>query len=373
MTGYQNRIDLIRPDAPTLAQPGPHAVGVRTLEMVNPLQPDVLSLRPVLKDRHLTVEHWFPAEAGTGLDVPYRALLRDGRTEVDLHGRALRDAVPLAGEYPLVILSHGFPGNRFLMSHLGEALAGRGYHVAAIDHADSTYGDAAYQSGMAFGSTLVNRPLDTRFVMDALEARAVAVVGYSMGGYGALVSGGAQVARAALTLERADDIAPHWQQHCDAVADPRLKAVVAFGPWGRQMGLWDAGGLAGLSVPLLIIAGSRDEVSGYEAGMRLIFDEAVGVERHLLTFENAGHNAGAPIPAPVESWTRVPWLDFVPFDHYADPVWDTVRMNNISQHAVVGFLDRHLKGDVAADRYLGPAFDGFAPGTPCGLKWERRL
>ena len=257
MADGHNRIDLIRPDAPDLARRGPHVVGVRTLEMVNPLQPDVLSLRPLLKDRHLTVEHWYPAEEGTGRSQPYRALLRDGRTLVDLHGQALRDAVPRSGDFPLVILSHGYPGNRFLMSHLGEALAARGYHVAAIDHADSTYGDAAYLSGQAFGSTLVNRPLDTAFVMDALEAKVVAVVGYSMGGYGALVSGGAQVARAALTMERAGEVAPHWQQHCDAVADPRLKAVVAFGPWGRQVGLWDAAGMAALSVPALIIAGSR--------------------------------------------------------------------------------------------------------------------
>ena len=359
MADHHNRIDQIRPDAPPLAQRGPHGVGVRTLELVNPLQPDVLSLRPMLKDRHLNVEHWYPAEEGSGRVQPYRALLRDGRTEVDLHGQALRDAVPLGGDFPLVILSHGYPGNRFLMSHLGEALAARGYHVAAIDHADSTYGDAAYLTGMAFGSTLVNRPLDMRCVMDALGAKVVAVVGYSMGGYGALVAGGARVARAALTLERAGEIAPHWQQHCDAVADPRVKAVVAFGPWGRQVGLWDAAGMAALSVPALIIAGSRDEVSGYDAGMRLIFAEAVGVERHLLTFENAGHNAGAPIPAPVEAWARVPWLEFPPFEHYADPVWDTVRMNNIAQHAVAAFLGRHLKGEAAVMEVAAP-----------GLRWE---
>ncbi len=365
----QNRIDRVRPDAPDLAARGPHPVGVRTLDLVNPVQPDVLSGHPVLKDRPLTVEHWFPAEVGTGHLRPYRALLRDGRTEVDLHGQARREAVPVAGDFPLVILSHGYPGNRFLLSHLGEALASRGYHVASVDHTDSTYGDPAYLGGQAFGSTLVNRPLDTRCVMDALGARRVAVVGYSMGGYGALVSGGAQVARAALRLERAGEIAPHWQQHCDAVADPRLKAVVCFGPWGRQMGLWDAEGLARLSVPALIIAGSEDEVSGYQNGMRRIFDEATGVERHLLTFDGAGHNAGAPIPAPVESWARVPWLDFPAFDHYADAVWDTVRMNNISQHFVAAFLGRHLQGDAAMAACLAPGFAGLG-GRTQGLRWE---
>jgi predicted dienelactone hydrolase len=40
---------------------------------------------------------------------------------------------------PLVIISHGYPGNRYLMSHLGEDLASKGYVVASIDHRDSTY------------------------------------------------------------------------------------------------------------------------------------------------------------------------------------------------------------------------------------------
>jgi predicted dienelactone hydrolase len=278
-----------------------------------------------------------------------------------LHGAARRAATALPGRFPLVILSHGYPGNRFLMSHLAEALAARGYRVAAIDHADSTYGDAAYLSGQAFGSTLVNRPLDTAFVLGALGAEKAAIVGYSMGGYGALVAGGAQVAREALALEGAGPVARLWAQHCEAVADPRLGAIVTFGPWGRQMGLWDAEGMAKLSVPLLIIAGSEDTISGYATGMRRIFDEAIGVERQMLTFQGAGHNAGAPIPAPVEAWTPVPWLDFPPFEHYADAVWDSVRMNNIAQHAVAAFLGRHLKGDA-------PVPDVEAP----GLLWESR-
>ncbi|MBI1171572.1 alpha/beta fold hydrolase [bacterium] len=370
-----NRIDLIRPDAPELARLGPHRVGVRTLDLVNPGQMDVMAAMagsPALYDRKIVVEVWYPARPGTGPDAGavYPTLLRDGRTEVALHGLAQRDAQAEPGPFPLVILSHGYPGNRMLMSHLGENLASKGYVVASLDHADSTYGDPAYLGGAAFGSTLVNRSLDTKAVMEALPAPAVAIIGYSMGGYGALVAAGAAVAKAALQLQRAGSVGPWLDQHTRAKADPRLKAIVPIGPWGRQHGVWDAAGLAGLSVPALIIAGGRDEVSGYETGMRRIFAEATGVERHLLTFEAAGHNAGAPIPAPQESWTPVPWLDFVPFEHYADKVWDTVRMNNITQHFVTAFLDRHLKGDEDKARYLSADFAGFAPGTAIGLTWE---
>jgi len=353
-----------------LAAPGAHAVGVETRELVNPGQPDVMAAlqgRTERRDRVLVVEHWYPGVKGTGQVEPYGTLLRDGRTRVLLHGGAFRGAQAVPGDFPLVILSHGYPGNRLLMSHLGENLASKGYRVVSVDHADSTYGDPAYLGGQAFGSTLVNRPLDTAFVAQAMGGDRVAVVGYSMGGYGALVSGGAGVARAALA--EAGLAGSLWAQHCEVVADARLRAVVCFGPWGRQRGLWDAAGMAGLSVPALIIAGDQDHVSGYDDGMRLIFAEAVGVTRHLLTFQRAGHNAGAPIPAPIESWARVAGLDFVPFDHYADPVWDTVRMNNIAQHFVTAFLDLHLKGADTAG-YLTPDFAGFAGGTARALRLE---
>jgi len=35
-----------------------------------------------------------------------------------------------------VIISHGYPGNRFLLSHLAENLASKGFVVAAPDHPD---------------------------------------------------------------------------------------------------------------------------------------------------------------------------------------------------------------------------------------------
>ena len=373
MTGpHHNRIDQIRPDAPELAARGPHAVGVLTEVMVNPGQLDVLAAmagQPALADRRLVVEIWYPAVAGTGVTEPYRTVLRDGRTAIALHGSAARGAEAAAGVFPLVILSHGFPGNRMLMSHLGENLASKGYLVASIDHPESTYDDPVFQGGQAFGSTLVNRPLDTAFVTGALGATTVAIIGYSMGGYGALIAGGAALSRDVLGLERVGAVGPWLERHCKALADPRLKAIVPIGAWGRQHGAWDAAGMAGLSVPALIIAGSADEVSGYDSGMRLIFEQAVGAERHLLTFVGAAHNAGAPIPAPVESWQPAPGLDFVPFEHYADAVWDTVRMNNIAQHFVTAFLDRHLKG-ADTGRYLAPGFAGFAPGKAQGLRWE---
>ncbi|WP_187430022.1 hypothetical protein ROLI_026600 [Roseobacter fucihabitans] len=361
-----NPIDLIRPDAPELADYGLLPVGVQTLDLVNPGQIDIVNITEdaqPLYDRPLRVEIWYPAAAGTEPGGTYRAMLRDGRTEVTLSGRAARDATPAQGEkYPLILISHGYPGNRFLMSHLGENLASKGYVTVSIDHTDSTYSDQD-----VFGSTLLNRPIDQKFVLDQManlggdlgaliDADVAGVIGYSMGGYGALVFGGAGVTQSATEYSWGAPnglLAQHLagSESHEALVDPRLRAIIAIGPWGRNAELWDANGLGGLRVPTLFMAGSADDVSVYGT-IRTMFAETGGTDRHLLTFEHANHNAAAPIPAPREAWTTAEDLDFVPFEHYADPVWDSTRMNNIAQHFATAFMDLHLKGDVAKRPYL---------------------
>ncbi|MEE4347938.1 MAG: dienelactone hydrolase, partial [Paracoccaceae bacterium] len=166
MTAH-NPIDQTRPDAPELAAFGDQVIGVRTLTFTHADQIDILNVTDAATptyDRPLTVEVWYPAADGTVPGTTYDTVIRDGRTATTLSGRAARDAAPAAGQtFPLVIISHGYPGNRFLLSHLGENLASKGYVVASIDHTDSTYSDQA-----AFGSTLLNRPRDQRFVLDQM-------------------------------------------------------------------------------------------------------------------------------------------------------------------------------------------------------------
>ena len=92
--------------------------------------------------------------------------------------------------------------------------------------------------------------------------------------------------------------------------DKRIKAAVAFAPWGWKTGFWDAAGLAAIKTPVFFVAGSVDDVSGYSPGVRNIYEASVNAPRYLLTYENANHNAGAPMPAPKESWLPVPHLNF---------------------------------------------------------------
>lgn len=373
----QNRIDGQSPDAPALAAYGDLPVGVRQIELVNEDQIDILAIDPAAPkpaelpryDRPLTVELWYPAAQRASGETSFNTFLRDGTTEVTLQGRAMRDAAPAQSEepFPLILMSHGYPGNRFLMSHLGENLASKGYVVASIDHTDSTYRTQA-----AFGSTLVNRPLDQLFVLDEMaklngdetsdlagliDADHAGLIGYSMGGYGAVISAGGGVTEASVNYPFAPfgTLGIHQQgsETHEALSDPRLKTAVAIGPWGMNTGFWDAEGLAGIEIPMMFIAGSEDATSLYEEGVRAIWEGATGIDRSLLTFEGGGHNTVAPIPAPEESYYFNERLGFNVSEHYNDSVWDSVFMNNVGQHFVTAWMDVELKGDASRNAYLG--------------------
>ena len=371
----ENRIDTIRPDAPELAHYGNQQTGVTTFQFIHANQADVLKARAgeaiPTYDRPLTVEVWYPAKLAAGQQPgsTIKTVGRDGVTPVSLWGRAVRDAQAdvTNGPYPLLIISHGYPGNRFLLSHLADNLASKGYVVASIDHTDSTYSDQA-----SFSSTLLNRSLDQLFVLNEMaklnenaktglkgiiNANVTGLIGYSMGGYGVVNTVGGGLSEAAVKSPLGvpnGGLAVRESGNAEYLAsiDQRIKAAVAFAPWGWNVGIWDKQGLAGIKTPIFYIAGSVDDVSGYAPGVRNIYENSINAPRYLLTFENANHNAGAPIPAPKETWSYSEKLRFVPAEHYMDPVWDNARMNNISQHFVTAFLDKFLKNAADKDAYL---------------------
>lgn len=375
-----NRIDIIRPDAPSLAAYGDYDIGVRTIVVTDSGRVDVLNTQRgsevAIYDRSLTVEVWYPAQLASGQSRggEYLAITRNPEITARLSGQAVRDAVPdtSAGAFPLVVISHGYPGNRYLMSHLGENLASKGYVAVSIDHKDSTYDDA-----QAFSSTLYNRPLDQRFVIESmallagnsdsflagmLDANKTGVVGYSMGGYGLVNNLGGGYS---------DEIVPSFMSPPNELLslhatgnpdyrnnlDSRIKAGFAIAPWGMESGFWREQDLTGIRVPTFYLAGDNDTVAGYQNGVRAIYEAAINSDRYLLTYKNAGHNAGAPYPVPREI------LDSETGEgasHYTDPVWDSVRMNNVMNHFVTAYFNYHLKGDATMLEYLDVYPDGAA-------------
>jgi predicted dienelactone hydrolase len=255
------------------------------------------------------------------------------------------------------VVSHGYLGSRLLMTYLTENLASKGYVVVAIDHTESTYRDAA-----PFPSTLLNRAKDILFTLNEIatlsannsgsflaglaDANNTALIGYSMGGYGVLNAAGAGYSQQAATFfatmtggSKSIEVRTTNNPEFKASQDTRIKAVVAFAPWGMQRGVWDAEGLKGLTTPTFFVAGSQDDVSGYEDGIKAIYKGAINTNRYLLTYQNARHNV-APNPPPAEAFKAG---NFREYAHYSEPAWNEKHINNINQHFVTAFLGIHLK------------------------------
>lgn len=355
------------PDAPELSARGAHTIGVRTMNLIHKDQIDILNSKAGKDpsyDRPLTIEIWYPAEiaAGTEASVTYEEVMGTRGDSLrplipfTFKGRAVRDAKPKSatGKFPLVIVSHGYVGSRYLMTYLTENLASKGYVVVSIDHTDSTFKDAN-----AFQSTLLNRAKDIKFVLNemaGLKGDALAeiidsdntgIMGYSMGGYGVLNVGGAGYSDGAAAFfgqmtggSTAISALAASNTEYQSSIDSRIKAVVAFAPWGMANGVWDAEGLKGLKKPTLFIAGSQDDISGYDKGIKAIYEGAVNADRYLLTYMDARHNV-APNPPPAEA--LAPGLHIDEYYRYADSTWDQRKINNINQHFVTAFLGTHLK------------------------------
>ena len=104
-------------DAPELAPRGTYPVGVRTVDLVNPQQVDILKLDPKtgkapLYDRPLKIEIWYPATipAGTEERISYEAAMplppaSGAAKSFVTAGKALRNAQPVSGKtFPMVVV-----------------------------------------------------------------------------------------------------------------------------------------------------------------------------------------------------------------------------------------------------------------------------
>jgi predicted dienelactone hydrolase len=369
-SGCENPPSVFGVDAPELARLGPFAVGVRTLLLAERDQPDLLATPapggPVpRRDRDLTVDLWYPTaavptSAWCATQVVYHGSLPSEPparpADFVVPGIAVRDAAPVGGGYPLVVVSHGYSNSTAAMTWLTENLASKGYVVAAIRHDDPPITDRS-----KYPQLLLRRPLDIAFVTRTLQqmlaaehlidAAKTALVGYSMGGYGVLTAAGAELDPTGPPTKSVPDelLMPYVRgaPQSGALVVKSLKAVVAISPaGGGTLAAWGFNGLTGVEVPLLLIAGNKDQTVDYTTGARAMFDGATHSLRYLLTFKEAGHALGlnaAPPAMRSRLWDQ---------DWFEDPVWRKERISAINVHFITAFLDRYVKDDASREAFL---------------------
>jgi predicted dienelactone hydrolase len=357
-------------DAPELAALGSHAVGYRTLTLIQPQQANIelfdAKTGAIPKtDRTLRIDIWYPASPSkTAKPVTYSSEFRGEpprpAAAFTVPGLAFKNAKPEGSSHPLVIVSHGYSNTPIGMTWLTENLASKGYVVAAIYHQDP---DPDRSSAVVRSAPFLRRPLDIGYVARTLPAllgeqidpTRIALIGYSMGGYGVVTAGGASLDPKGPAIRFGGGPGLEVAKIAKGATDEALgkvqgvKAIVAMAPAGGSMGAWTAEGLADIAAPMLLIAGDHDQTVDYTTGAKAIFAGAVHSDRYLLTFHEAGHSVGLnPVPEEMKSqmWDQ---------DWFADPIWRTDRIDAINLHFITAFLNRTLNGKTDLDSYLDVA------------------
>ncbi|HZP56393.1 MAG TPA: dienelactone hydrolase family protein [Dehalococcoidia bacterium] len=326
-------------------QPGPFAVGVTTVEVVDTSRPTAANGSfPGSPERRMKVEVWYPA-------VP-DASRADGR---DLTLDA-SDA-----PYPLIVFAHGFTASRVQSTTYTRHLASHGYVVAAPDF-PLTSGGAPGGPRIA---DLVNQPKDVSFVIDrmlafsdedgnrfhgAIDAAHIGLTGHSLGAFTTI-----------LALYGPD-------------RDPRIDAALPLSGSGC---LLTPGETQGVTTPVMFMIGSDDLIVA-PAGNRRAYDLAhaprywvelvggghvrfadadiddarvLGPLQRVLSGGNGGASAGTPVSAPTPRAGDVTSCAF-PAESPGDPPITLARQQELLRAFATPFFDAYLRGSADAERFL---------------------
>ena len=203
--------------------PGPHAVAVHDLTLVDPSRvTDANGDHPQRPERTLATRIWYPEHA--------------------------------PGDHPLAVYSHGFMSRRQGGEFIARHLASHGWVVVAADFPLTHF----FAPGGPRVEDAVNQPGDVAFLISSLlygaegtrpfdggiDSRRIAVVGLSLGGL-------------TTTL-----VSFH-----PALRDPRVRAAVSIAGTG---GIFEAEFFETAEVPFLMIAGTADAIIDYQANASAI-------------------------------------------------------------------------------------------------------
>ncbi|MGR4878419.1 alpha/beta hydrolase family protein [Streptomyces sp. LARHCF249] len=331
---------------------GRFPVGQETLHLVDRSRTDPWAQSG---PRELMVTMRYPAQRGTGGPVRYltseeaRLLLVDrGLEQVipveTLAGTAAYSrshARPVAGRYPLIVLSPGFTVHRSTLTALAEDLASRGYVVASVDHAYESVGTAfpggrvleclacdKAEAGTPMQAVSDNRARDVSFLLDRLsgprpawrhagliDRSRIAMAGHSIGGASALAA---------------------------MATDPRVRAGV-----NMDGGLATPAPETGLGGRPFLLLGAQDGGPGGNPSWDRDWPKLGGWKR-WITFADSGHFTFSDFPA-IADQLGLP-----------DPEAPLpgARSVELTRRYVGAFFDQHLKGRPQ------PLLDGPSAETP---------
>lgn len=343
-------------DLPDPSKPGPYAVGVTTMMLVDHSRTGVATEGG---PRSLMTEIWYPAtDDSRGLPPnrlidfhangnPTAAAMMKLAFNADLMASnetfqnfAVRDARVREGVFPLLLFSHGNGGMRSQSVFWCEHLASHGYIVMSPDHTGNCLitfidGEPVVFNDSDDGRAIAaeNRPKDLSFLIDSMDRmnkgndsrffgkvdlEHIGVAGHSFGGFA--------------TTAVADQ-------------DPRVKAIAPMAGVARTRSQYDC--------PVMVVMATEDDTIGLEGNERVreYYTESTG-PRYLVEFKNGGH------------YTFTEMFQFNPA--FGDGIGTGERITNgepityvpmdvafgLTNAYTTAFFERYLKGMTGYDAYL---------------------
>lgn len=275
---------------------------------------------------------------------------------------------------PLILISHGAAGDRANFAYLGSHLASHGFAVAVLEHpGDNSKLFQQFFSGLSDSPKpieLINRPLETKFVLDELarleksepnwkgrlNTEQVGVIGHSIGGYTGLTLAGAKI-----NFEQAKKDCNDNQflnlslfVQCDAnrvitsdykFQDERIKAVLAINPLTST--IFGESGLSGIKIPVMFIASGDDIFTPAVPEQIRPFTWLTTANKYLVYLEKATHfsftaaNPERPNVMPIPA-------DFIG----PDPALARPSLNALS----TAFFQTHLANQLEYQSYLSEGY-----------------
>lgn len=239
-----------------------------------------LLLEDANRRRKLPTEIWYPVSIETENNVSNSVSPRRLKT--------VRDGEIIRKSLPLIMLSHGFGGDRLSLEWIAATLAQKGFLVAAVSHWGNTYENLIPQRSLEFPE----RPKDISFVLskllenpafkDSIDKKRIGALGFSIGGYTVLALAGAEMSYGALadfskteqgikeftipempnTIETANSepLRNYYKLNPTFVKDKRIKAVFAISP-AIGGAFRDAKQMRQINIPVYIVGAEGDRIT----------------------------------------------------------------------------------------------------------------
>jgi len=201
----------------------------------------------------------------------------------------------LEGQFPLVIISHGNGGSRFLYRTISTYLAKNGYVVAMIEH----YGNNRNNNDLSNSienlqyrprhvSLTIDSLLSDKFFGNSISLNDIFVIGHSFGGYTALASAGGEP----------------WTkggQKVEVQNDTRIKALVLMAP--AVAFFLPSNSLKNVIVPIFLLTAEKDDITLQNWIADIVMNGVPDKSKVTLkTIENAGHFSFiSPFPSIMNS------------------------------------------------------------------------